>query len=77
MKALTYAMYYADIEQNSPIDRNALMDIYLLGTAQDLDVVVSNDRTFMKSAFHALYGEPKEYISLDAFLNRLSAPASV
>jgi hypothetical protein len=72
MKALTYLMYYADLEQNAPIDSNGLMDIYLLGTSKDLDIVVSNDLKFMKSAFDALYGKMKEYMTLDAFLARMS-----
>jgi hypothetical protein len=72
MKALTYLMYYTELEQNAPIDPNGLMDIYLLGTAKDLDVVVSNDRKFMKSAFDALYGKTKDYMTLDRFLARLS-----
>lgn len=73
VKAYTYAMYYADVEQNLPLDHNTLMDVYFLGTARDLDIIVSNERKFMKSAFNALYGETKQYISLDAFLSRLSS----
>jgi hypothetical protein len=71
MRAITYVMYYAEVEQNASIDWNTLTDIYLLGVVKDLDLIVSDDQKFMRSAFHALYPSCKEYIRLDEFLSRM------
>jgi len=71
IKALLYANYYARVDHNAPIDRHTQMDISLLVMARDLDAVISNDLAFMKSAFQALYGLTKEYLTLEQFLARL------
>ncbi len=71
IKALLFAAYYARVKHNDRIDRHTQMDISLLVMARDLDAVVSNDMAFMKSAFEALYGSRKEYLTLDEFLARL------
>jgi hypothetical protein len=71
IKALLYAAYYARVDHNAPIDRHTQMDISLLVMARDLDAIISNDLAFMKSAFQALHGLPKEYLTLEQFLARL------
>lgn len=72
IKAFLYANFYARYNSNDPIDWNTQMDISLIVMAKNLDAVISNDLAFMQSAFDALYGTGKEYLTLEDFLKRLS-----
>jgi len=51
----TYAGYYAAARHNEPIDLNAQADYEQLCYLNWLDVVVSNDQTFFRSAFNELW----------------------
>lgn len=72
IKAFLYANFYARYSSNDPIDWNTQMDISLIVMAKNLDAVISNDLAFIRSAFGALYGTRKEYLTLEDFLKRLS-----
>lgn len=50
-----YAAYYAMIENNRPLDRNAQADYEQLSYLLWADVIVSNDANFFHSAFQALW----------------------
>jgi len=50
-----YAAYYAMIEHNLPLDRNAQADYEQLAYLLWADVIVSNDEKFFRSAFQAIW----------------------
>ncbi len=57
-KGLVYAGYYAAIEQNKALDRNAQADYEQLMYMVHADVLVSSDEGFLRSAFLELW-EPQ------------------
>lgn len=50
-----YSAYYAMIENNLPLDRNAQADYEQLAYLLWADVIVSNDQKFFRSAFQTLW----------------------
>jgi len=73
VKGYLYIHYYAMSKPSMRIDINAQMDIHQLVYLKGLDMLVSNEQKFMKSAFDELYGKQKMYFSLDKlleFINR-------
>lgn len=70
-----YSFYYAEKNQNSPLDPNWLGDAEQLCFLVDVDAIVSSDLRFMKQAFEALWQPsqkrfftPEEFV---AFLSQL------
>jgi len=52
---LLFAAYYAMVEQNEPIDKNTQADVEVLMYMPDVDILVSNDRRFLKSTFDTFW----------------------
>jgi hypothetical protein len=55
VEGLTYAGYYAGIEQNVSLDDNSQADFELLTFLNHADVVVSSDTRFFRYAFDAIW----------------------
>jgi hypothetical protein len=55
VEGFVYSEYYAAVEHNLPIDRNAQADFEQLAYLNWADVVVSNDEGFFRAAFEALW----------------------
>jgi hypothetical protein len=55
IEGVLYSAYYAMIEHNLPLDRNAQADYEHLAYLLWADVVVSNDEKFFRSAFQTLW----------------------
>ncbi len=62
-RAMLYTTYYAMANHNAPVDQNTQMDLSLIVMAKDLEAVVSNDHSYMKSLFLGLYGDSKQYLT--------------
>ncbi len=71
-KGHLYAIYHPMAKQNTPIDEKDIVDASQLVYLRGLDILVSNDRKFMKDAFLELYGSAKKLLSLDEFIKFLS-----
>lgn len=78
VEGAAYARYYAAVEHNERIDRNAQSDFEQLAYLVWADVVVSNDERFFSSAFETLW-EPrgKRMESAQSFAALLAAVAPV
>jgi hypothetical protein len=71
-----YSGYYAAIEHNRPIDRNAQADFEQLAYLIWADIVVSNDEGFYRSAFQTLWApRGKRMESAQSFAALLQALA--
>lgn len=66
-KGVLYMHFRAAANHTERIDLNDHWDLELLLIAKDLDVIVSNDTRFMKSAAEVLF-PAKAYLGLDEFL---------
>jgi hypothetical protein len=78
IEGVSYALYYAAVEHNQPIDRNAQGDYEQLAYLTWADVVVSNDEAFFRSAFETLWkprGKRLETAESFAALLRAIAPS--
>jgi hypothetical protein len=74
MEGVLYSAYYAMIEHNLALDRNAQADFEQLTYLLWADVVVSNDERFFKSTFQAIWKSRKKYMkSTDEFVTFLEA----
>lgn len=51
----TYALYHVLCRRNDSIDKNGLPDLQIILYLNDVDIMVSNDWHFMKTAFRALW----------------------
>ena len=72
VKGIMYIIFYAYVECNKMLDKNANFDINQLIFLKDLDVVVSEEQRFLKSACNALYGNTKRYFSVEDLLFSLN-----
>jgi hypothetical protein len=55
VEGFVYSQYYAAIEHNKPLDRNAQADFEQLAYLTWSDIVVSDDERFFRSAFDAIW----------------------
>lgn len=71
-KGMAYSLLYPFKYPNQKIDTNALIDIDQLTYLHSMDLIVSNDKSFMKSAFEFFYrNSDKAYFSTLEFLDFL------
>jgi len=67
-----YSLYEAEINQNSPLDRNWQPDAEQLCFLADVDAIVSSDQRFMKQAFEALWQpSQKRFFTPEEFVAHL------
>lgn len=62
MEGILYSAYYAMIEHNLALDRNAQADFEQLAYLLWADVVVSNDERFFKSTFQAIWKPRRKHM---------------
>jgi hypothetical protein len=69
-----FAEYYAVIEKNKKLDKNAQADWQLMTYLNRADILVSADMKFQRSAFVELW-EPhgKKFMTPDEFVNFIEA----
>jgi hypothetical protein len=71
LRGWAYCSYYAMIEQNKPLDTNAMTDVAQLTYLWDADVIVSADQKFQRDAFYAMWDATKQFWTPDEFLRSL------
>jgi hypothetical protein len=74
VKGAVFAEYYAVIEKNKKLDKNAQADWQLMTYLNRADILVSADMKFQRSAFVELW-EPhgKKFMTPDEFVNFIEA----
>jgi hypothetical protein len=73
LRGWAYCSYYAMVEQNKPLDTNAMVDVAQLTYLHEADVIVSADEKFQYAAFRAMWGEAKQFWTRDEFFTWLRA----
>ena len=73
VKAFLFVSFHAMSMPNDRVDRSAVRDIGQLVDMQGLDVIVSDDNRFMKSAFLEFYKDKKQFMNLSDFLSFIAS----
>lgn len=73
VKDFLFLSFHAMSEPNDRVDRNAIRDIGQLVDLQGLDIMVSDDNRFMKTAFLEFYEKSKKFMNLTDFLGFMRA----
>ncbi len=69
MTGMLYGAYYAMTEPNQKVDINTQMDIEQLSYMVGVDIIVSNEQKFMKTAFDTLWLQHrKRYMTTSEFV---------
>ena len=68
IKGRLFINYYAACKHNAPLDKNDREDFEYLLYLKNADILVSDDRGFLKEAFDCLYGKKKKLFTLDDFI---------
>ena len=68
VKLFLYIQFHAMVNQSEGIEKNAMLDIGQLTLMLNLDIFVSDDNSFMRSAFMQVYNVDKKFMNLDEFI---------